>query len=146
VRGYAAIGLIHPKNDHNIGGALRAASCYQAALVMLVGARSKAKVYHSANTTKAERHIPLLHSATWQEIVIPYGAQLVAVEIVPDATPLPAFCHPERALYLFGPEDGSVPKDLVVQCHHVVQVPTAYCMNLAATVNVVLYDRMAKAR
>jgi tRNA(Leu) C34 or U34 (ribose-2'-O)-methylase TrmL len=26
----------------------------------------------------------------------------------------------------------------------VIYIPTRYCMNLAATVNVVLYDRMAK--
>ncbi|TOK02114.1 hypothetical protein CGI27_01360, partial [Vibrio parahaemolyticus] len=29
--------------------------------------------------------------------------------------------------------------------HHVVYVPTHGCMNLAATVNVVLYDRLAKS-
>ncbi len=28
--------------------------------------------------------------------------------------------------------------------HHVVYVPTRHCMNLAATVNVVLYDRLSK--
>lgn len=30
------------------------------------------------------------------------------------------------------------------RCTHRVMVPTAFCMNLAATVNVVLYDRLAK--
>ena len=33
---------------------------------------------------------------------------------------------------------------MVDKAHHVVYVPTHGCMNLAATVNVVLYDRMAK--
>ncbi|GAF89366.1 unnamed protein product, partial [marine sediment metagenome] len=31
-------------------------------------------------------------------------------------------------------------------CKHTIYIPTAYCMNLSATVNVVLYDRMNKRR
>ncbi|CSB46617.1 RRNA methylase%2C putative [Vibrio cholerae] len=34
---------------------------------------------------------------------------------------------------------------MVDQAHYVVYVPTHGCMNLAATVNVVLYDRLAKS-
>ena len=30
------------------------------------------------------------------------------------------------------------------QCMHTVQIDTRHCMNLAAIVNVVLYDRLAK--
>jgi tRNA(Leu) C34 or U34 (ribose-2'-O)-methylase TrmL len=47
-------------------------------------------------------------------------------------------------MYIFGPEDGSLPQSVVDQCEHVVFIPTTGCMNLAATVNVVLYDRLAK--
>ena len=45
---------------------------------------------------------------------------------------------------IFGPEDGSVGKKIVKWCDDVVYIPTIGCMNLAATANVVLYDRMAK--
>lgn len=31
-------------------------------------------------------------------------------------------------------------------CRDIIYVPTNGCMNLAATVNVILYDRMAKER
>ena len=68
----------------------------------------------------------------------------VAVELVEGATPLPNFVHPKDALYIFGPEDGSIEQEVVDQCDHVVYVPTVGCMNLAATVNVLLYDRLAK--
>jgi hypothetical protein len=51
---------------------------------------------------------------------------------------------PDRALYIFGPEDGSLDKDIRDWCEDVVYIPTTGCMNLAATVNVVLYDRLAK--
>ena len=71
--------------------------------------------------------------------------QIVAVELVEGAIPLPRFTHPEQAIYLFGPEDGTIPQTVLDQCDQVVYVPTHGCMNLAATVNVVLYDRMAKS-
>jgi tRNA(Leu) C34 or U34 (ribose-2'-O)-methylase TrmL len=47
-------------------------------------------------------------------------------------------------LYIFGPEDGTIEQDVIDQCDYVVYIPTIGCMNLAATVNVLLYDRLAK--
>jgi tRNA(Leu) C34 or U34 (ribose-2'-O)-methylase TrmL len=70
--------------------------------------------------------------------------EIVCVELVVGATALPHFEHPENAIYLFGPEDSSLPQEVVDQAHHVVYIPTHGCMNLAATVNVVMYDRLAK--
>ena len=68
----------------------------------------------------------------------------VAIELVEGAKELPSYAHPLRAFYIFGPEDGTLGKSVLSWCRDVVMVPTAHCMNLAATVNVVLYDRMAK--
>ena len=70
---------------------------------------------------------------------------LVCVEFAENAMPLPEFKHPENACYIFGPEDGSLSQDIINKADAVVYVPTAGCMNLAATVNVVLYDRLAKS-
>lgn len=47
-------------------------------------------------------------------------------------------------LYLLGPEDGTLPQHVVQQCDSVVFVPTVGSMNLAATANVLLYDRQVK--
>jgi tRNA(Leu) C34 or U34 (ribose-2'-O)-methylase TrmL len=52
--------------------------------------------------------------------------------------------HPERAFYVFGPEDGTLGTRHLSKCVRKIMVPTKFCMNLAATVNVVLYDRLAK--
>jgi tRNA(Leu) C34 or U34 (ribose-2'-O)-methylase TrmL len=76
--------------------------------------------------------------------VIPLGCTPVAVELVDGALPLPTYTHPDRAFYIFGPEDGSLSKAVRDWCEEVVYIPTQGCMNLAATVNVVLYDRLAK--
>lgn len=69
------------------------------------------------------------------------GATPVAIEFVKGAPSLFEFEHPKHAYYIFGPEDGSLPKRLQ---KNVVYIPTTYCLNLAATVNIVLYDRAAK--
>ena len=69
----------------------------------------------------------------------------MCVELAEGATPLPRFKHPENAIYIFGPEDGSISQDVEDRADHVVYVPTVGCMNLAATVNVLLYDRLAKS-
>jgi tRNA C32,U32 (ribose-2'-O)-methylase TrmJ len=68
----------------------------------------------------------------------------VAVELRRGAELLPAFEHPERALYVFGPEDGNLTSAVLARCHRVVAIPTRHCVNLAAAVYLVLYDRMVK--
>ena len=76
--------------------------------------------------------------------VIPFDCIPVCVELADGARSLVDFTHPQRAFYIFGPEDGSIPKEITERYKIIVQVPTDFCMNLAATVNVVLYDRWAK--
>lgn len=68
----------------------------------------------------------------------------VAVELRPNSEPLPKFTHPENALYIYGPEDGSIPKSILSRCHRFVVVPTRHCVNLAAAVYLTLYDRQTK--
>ena len=48
----------------------------------------------------------------------PDGYVPVAVERVVEATPLPQFEHPERAMYLFGPENGSLDETMLERCAH----------------------------
>ena len=60
------------------------------------------------------------------------------------ATQKPLFEHPEQALYIFGSEDASLPQEIVDKANAVVYMPTTGCMNLAAKVNVLLYERAAK--
>lgn len=50
----------------------------------------------------------------------------------------------EESDIISGAEDATLGKRITDKCRDVVYVPTTGCMNLAATVNVVLYDRMAK--
>ena len=144
MRGFAAIALDNPKYGENVGGALRAAHCYSASLVIVAGPRRTVLLRHPTNTMKAYRHIP----TQWLDDplgAIPYDCVPVAVDLLDDAEPLTTFQHPERALYVFGAEDATLGRRVTDRCARKVFVPTRHCMNLAATVNVVLYDRAAKA-
>jgi tRNA(Leu) C34 or U34 (ribose-2'-O)-methylase TrmL len=139
-RGYFAVGLDNPKTPENIAGVLRACGCYNAAMLAVSGTRYKK---HGCDTMKQWRNMPLLHVADLRE-VIPYDCVPVAVELVPDAKSLVRFTHPERAYYIFGAEDNTLGERVLSWCPLRVMIPTRACMNLAACVNVVLYDRLAK--
>ena len=142
MKGYSAIGLTRPKFAGNVGSVLRAAYCYGASLVAIQGDRTQ--IREAADTPNAWQHMPVLRGDDLRAF-IPYDCIPVAVDLVDDAVPLPAFQHPRRAFYVFGPEDGTLGKATLDWCPMRVMVPTRMCMNLAATVNVILYDRMAKA-
>jgi len=139
-RGYSVIAAHRPKDAENFGGILRAAHCYNSALVVLGDDRYKS---FKTNTTKAERHMPLLRVNDVFD-ALPVDCVPVAVDLIEGATSLVEYNHPERAFYIFGPEDGTLDDSIVRKCRDVVYIPTSFCMNLAATVNVVLYDRLAK--
>ncbi|EKM23834.1 RNA methyltransferase [Vibrio sp. HENC-03] len=140
----AIIGLYNPKSPTNVGAVLRAAGCYDAAQVRYNGTRYSRAVKFQTDTQNSQERIQLVEMEDLTANVAD-DVEIVCVELVVGATALPHFTHPENAIYVFGPEDGSLPQEMVDKAHHVVYVPTHGCMNLAATVNVVLYDRMAKA-
>ena len=139
------IGLTDPKSPTNVGAVMRAAGCYQADEVRYTGVRyARAAKFHT-DTKDALKNIPLnavdslIHD-------IPSDLRIVCVDLVEGAIPLPEFAHPEKALYIFGPEDGTIAQEVINVADAVVYVPTIGCMNLAASVNVLLYDRLAKSK
>ena len=146
MRGYTVIALDNPKYDANIGGALRATQCYGGSLIVVSGTRFRK---WSTDTTSAYKHIPILRTGD-KDIMefVPYNCIPVAVEFISEekSISLPMFEHPERAFYVFGAEDNTLGARVLDKCKCQVYVPTSYCMNLAATVNVVLYDRLSKAK
>lgn len=140
---FSCIGLYEPKFDSNVGGVLRAAHVYGSSLVVVSGKRFKNE---ATDTTKAYRHVPLITKAQDLFDHLPSGCVPVAIEIIDGAVSLPNFIHPKNAFYIFGGEDRTLPQEIFDRCKHVVSIPTKFCMNLASTVNVVLYDRMAKSQ
>jgi len=139
------IALTNPKSSSNVGGAMRAAGCYDAHKVVYSGERFNRAVRLAADTQKVHEIVPLVHYEDMLTALEP-GMELVCVDLIEGATPLPNFKHPDNAMYLFGPEDGTIKQQVINKADHVVYVPTIGCMNLAASVNVVLYDKLSKSQ
>ena len=138
------VGLCNPKSPSNVGAVMRAAGGYGASAVRYSGKRfSRAAKYHT-DTKNITGKIPLQAADCILE-GIPSDMAIVCIEFAEGAEPLPEFEHPNKVMYVFGPEDGSIEQTIVDRASAVVYVPTIGCMNLAATVNVVLYDRLAKS-
>ena len=142
MRGYAAIGLDNPKDPLNVGEVLRACGCYQVAMLAVSGKRYKRA---KTDTQKAYRHFPFIECDELK-LIIPFDCVPVAVDLIEGATSLIDYVHPERAFYIFGAEDATLGKNTTKFCRDIIYIPTNHCMNLAATVNVVLYDRLSKQK
>lgn len=135
--------MINTKYNHNIGGAIRACSCWGFNTLLWTGERvdpkpyerlpreERMKGYKSVEWTRTDRPFDLL-----PKDVVP-----VCVELMPTSMPLTLFEHPENAVYVFGPEDGHVPQVYRRFCHHFVHIPTHHCLNVAAAINVTLAHR-----
>lgn len=141
MRGFSCVGLHHPQNPRNIGGVMRAAFCFDVRLVAMAGTR---QFRCFTDTCKTYRHVPVLLCDDLHDL-LPADCVPVAVELVDGARDLSSYTHPRSAFYMFGPEDGSLPPEAIARCRDVVRIPSRNCLNLAAAVNVVLYDRAAKA-
>ena len=146
VSSFVAIGLENPKTPDNVGSVLRAVGCFNAQAVYYTGQRYDIAAKHHTDTKNVQQRVTLARTADWSALKaqLPEGTKIVCVELALGAMSLPEFEHPERALYVFGPEDGSLPKSVVCEADAVVYIPTIGCLNLAATVNVLLYDRLLK--
>ena len=140
-----SIGLIKPKSPTNVGAIMRAAGCYGVDAVFYTGERYDRAAKFNTDTKDANQKIPMTGVDNLLECV-PEDAKIVCIELAIGATPLPEYQHPEKAFYIFGPEDGTIKQQLIDRADAVVYIPTIGCMNLAATVNVVLYDRLSKTQ
>lgn len=143
-----AVALWDPKYSFNVAQAVRIASCYGVPQVWFSGNRvplegSKKERLPREERMKGYKEVEICHGDyffnAFSRDVVP-----VAVELTPTSENMLYFEHPEKALYVFGPEDGSLPKVARRLCHRVIQIPTRHCLNLSMAVGTVLYDRHYK--
>ena len=141
--------LVNPRFAHNVGMVVRLASCYGLQQVWYTGDRVRMEVERRGKLPREER------MKGYKEVEIiqfdrPFeqfqNVVPVAVEVRPNSERLHEFEHPRNALYVFGPEDASIPETMLRLCHRFVIIPTRnrYCLNLATAVSTVLWDRAMK--
>lgn len=147
-----AVILVNPKYVHNVAAAIRACSCFGIESLLWTGYRvdpseytrlpreERMKGYKDVTWFRNQR--PLDEFPTGNSLTRPVP---VCVELSSGAVSLHSFVHPENAIYIFGPEDGGVPQVYRRMCHNFIYIPAHHCLNLAAALNVVLYDRFQKS-
>ena len=146
----SAIGLINPKYPHNLGQIVRIAGCYWANRIWYTGERMDAQLNGSSRLPREERirdyaHVKWEHRERFITPAVDEGYTPVCVEFRPNRSEsIIYFEHPEKALYVFGPEDGSIPRGIATACHRFIHIPTNHCLNLSVAVSTVLYDRFQK--
>jgi tRNA(Leu) C34 or U34 (ribose-2'-O)-methylase TrmL len=141
-----AIALVNPKYLNNVVTAVRLASGFNFKQVWFSGNRISFK---DKERTNPEEH---MHGYKDVELIqydyffdqFPSWATPVAVELRPNAEPLTTFVHPDNAVYVFGPEDGSLHRMHLALCHRFVVIPTRRSLHLTDAICIVLYDRYIK--
>ena len=144
-KGYVAIGIYGSKTPINLGTLWRTANLYDASLIFTVGKRYKNQ---PSDTMKTNKHIPLLHFNTIEELLSSKDSQipLIAVELINGAISLKEFAHPKSAWYLLGAEDDGLPSEVLNSVNQVVQIPCSRTesMNVAVAGSIILFDRHCK--
>ena len=137
--------LWSPKYINNLAAAVRACACWGADELLFTGSRIEhPEEARLPRELRMKAYADVVLTQTARPFDLTHGYTPVCVELLNGAVPLTTFVHPPKAVYVFGPEDGSVPQVWRRLCHHFVYLPSAHCLNLAATINVVLYDRAMK--
>lgn len=144
MRGYFGIGVMNMKIGINYGTLFRSAYAFDADFIFLIGKRFEKQ---PSDTTRSEKHLPLYEYKTFDEFYsnIPYDCQLVSVEICNKSKPIRVFSHPERAIYLLGQEDGSLPNAVIDKSWGVIEIPAKHCLNVAVAGSIVMFDRINKS-
>lgn len=150
IKSTPSIIMVNPKYPHNVGAAVRACSNFGGKAVLFTGNRvslepDKSNGYRLPREERMKDYqdITLINDNypfnRFSKDVTP-----VAVEKRENAEPLTYFQHPENAVYVFGPEDGSIPQVLLKHCQRFLVIVSKHCLNLGAAVNVILADRITK--
>lgn len=140
-----AIGIEHTKTTHNVGTLLRSAVNFGASAVFTIGRRYKRE---ASDTVNAAAQIPLIHCLGLDDFRdhMPKDWIPIIVELGDNARPIENFIHPKRCIYILGPEDGSVSRQLQDRYRTKIVIPSARCLNVAVAGSIVMYDRIAKER
>lgn len=145
----AALALVQPHVDLNLGVAVRSAEAAGLARVVLVGreellrsaARGTDRVVHLD-------HVP--DEAALVRLAREEGYQLVAVQQSPGSEPFDEADYPPRPLFVVGPEDRGLSEELRVGADLLVEIPMygeIDSLNVACAASVVLFHwRRLKAR
>ncbi len=151
-----AVMLCNPKYPHNVAATLRACAIFDVGQLWFTGDRVIETIM-GMSSKKGKARIPREERMRDYKTVKMFNHDRplelfgknctpIAVEFRENSERLPDFQHPDDAVYLFGPEDGSVPGVLLQHCHRFLIIPSKIRtpLNLGAAVNVILAHRYSQ--
>ena len=141
VRGYFGIGVEGITKEYNLGNLVRSAHAFGASFFFVIRPELDVNAVRVSDTSGAFDHMPLHIWDSVEEMDLPEGCQLVAVELTEDSVELPSFRHPMRAAYVLGPEMGDVSPELMEKAAHVIKIPMKFCVNVGVAGALAMYDR-----
>jgi len=148
MRGYFGIGIDGASKVGNLGNLIRTAHGFGASFAFALDPAmnkglGESPVRKWADTSRSETQIPLYVYDRVEDIQLPRGCQMVAVELTDDSVDLPSFRHPARAVYVLGGERSSVSSAVLERANHVIKIPTRFSLNVATAGAIVMYDRVS---
>lgn len=143
-----AIVLVDPLYAKNCASVLRTCAAYGIEQLWWTGERVRLELDRAGRWPREERmkgyKAVKLYNHERPLDFFPKDVTPVAIELDRTATNLLHFEHPDNAVYLFGPEDGSIYQPYLRLCHWRIQIPTRHCLNLGQAVATLLWDRLYK--
>lgn len=143
-RGFTGIALFYPKFEANVGMVMRTSAIFGVDFIYIIGPiRYK---HMRTDTLKCSRHVPIIHFTDFKDFWnhIPNNTDVIGVELSEKSRPIQNWVHRPRSLFLFGPEDGSIPDSELKRCIAKIQLPGYPSLNLSTAVAVTLYDKIVK--
>ena len=145
-RGYFSIGVENISKPMNLGNLIRSAHAFGANSVFTVNPHPRVTENQNrikkSDTSKSDIHLPYFEWQKIDKINIPKGCKLVGIEITDDADNLPNFVHPIQAMYILGPEKGSLSDETLKKSDYIIKIPTKFSLNVAIAGAIVMYDRI----
>jgi tRNA G18 (ribose-2'-O)-methylase SpoU len=142
MRGYFGIGVEGISKPMNVGNLLRSAHSFGASFFFTVSPVVDVRSMKASDTSDSFGHLPFYNFEKPSDLILPSGASLVAIEFLPDAVDLPSFRHPQKAVYVLGPEMGNVSPEMLARCDHKIKIPMKFCVNVGVAGALVMYDRL----
>lgn len=140
--GYFEIGIYQPKHWENVGTLWRSAWQLGAAGIFTIGgAKQKHQI---TDVLRVDKRIPLRCFPDFDAFLSsrPQGAELIGIEMGGKA--LNTFVHPIRAVYLLGSEVDGLPREVLSQCQHVLEIESVNypSFNVSVSGSLVMYHRL----
>ena len=142
MRGFFGIGAEKIHKPMNLGSLFRSAHAFGANFLFTISATYSRSSVRLSDTSDAFLHVPFYSFPNLNEAVFPDKCDLVGVEFIEDAIDLPSFYHPQRAVYILGPERGALSPDLLEKCNYIIKIPTKFCLNVGLAGAIIMYDRV----